>query len=251
MNNDQDPNKQKLEAALEAASQGDSHHQIDDEFTRLYQARKARNKAPNSHKVQVIEQAKNKPGLFRDLLTSVINFVHETYIHQTKFIAGTVACALALFLITVQGHFIHYFGTGAAGDSAYAQSPYSHYRTVEIHVLEGESGNSETAQRFSYSDAKQAFLSRQVFMQKHQELVRVVDTNDGLQLVNCDDKLIDISTQALALIYDTVTSEKEERQQTALTQGQLMAITFSDDGYILGVAKVTSAHQRISVARAC
>ena len=76
--------------------------------------------------------------------------------------------------------------------------------------------------------------------------MRVLNYEGSLQLVNCENELIEISRQALAILLSPETEQSENKRNTDKTEplfkkGQLMALTFNNEGYILDIHKTTQA----------
>jgi hypothetical protein len=112
-----------------------------------------------------------------------------------------------------------------------------------FHLQSEQLASAETANTlFQYNKARHDMLMNQAMQIEHQQVLRVISSDDGLQLVSCKDELLEISSQALAMLISAGPAESIPKGAD-FTEGQLLAISFDANGYILHIDPTEQSKQ--------
>ena len=232
----------------------------------LYAARKQRHLAPLGDKKSIIENASNpiRTGIWHQLIAAL-------HAHAKN---SAVFAAIAIAVVIIGFQTISYSPFQPNGNSSEnpASSPYSVsnytnpeskivYTNVQVHSLKTENEDAtainnaerETGQnieqekstgaytthaRFLYTKAKIQMQKQQSIILANRELLKVVNQDAALQLVNCQNELIEVSKEALAyLANQQVNAEpgSAASQSINFNEGQLLAVSFDTNGYIINI----------------
>lgn len=231
----------------------------------LYQARKKRHLAPVADKTAIIERAHhNKPRSFFGNIADALG----THLKLSA-VYATLAIAAVVIGLQSMRH----------DRPPLLNEPLTiRYTTVERHSMDTETIDEGFKQQlaatrpasklFQYNRRRHEILIEQAKNIQNQQLLRVISQDSGLALVNCDDELIEISNQALAML---VTDNSSLASSSALSaarsaelssehassslpsselsnrfkQGELLALTFDANGYIVAIQRSAKTQQCI------
>lgn len=212
-------------------SEGEKREKSNSNIEALYQARKEKVKAP---KINFDNAGFTKSP-------SRLNVIYEVFDALTMHFKTTAifaSLALALLVISYQ----QYIAKGIGISDMNSMNAHRQYVNVQMHTLETESLATENMRVFNYNKANRALLAQKSEQNKHLQVVRVLNYEGSLQLVNCNDELIEISQRALALLYSPEI-ESIQAARPAFKPDELMALTFDQDGYILAIKRSAQSNQ--------
>lgn len=112
------------------------------------------------------------------------------------------------------------------------------YQTVQLHVMESENlglAQVNESNRVNYNRAYAEYVNNKLNLDiHHQTIVRVLSNTQNsdtvLQLITCDDELVNISKEVLNIL---IPDNSDER--LSLSEGQMLALNFNSEGLIIGI----------------
>ncbi|WP_371195514.1 hypothetical protein [Glaciecola sp. SC05] len=202
-----------------------------DSLTTLYQARKKRHHAPVSHKQSILDKA--AANLQRPIMATIAQAL--TAHLQRSVVYASLAIAVVIVGVQSMQNEIPAIGNEPITIS---------YRSIQIHSLESEqlAVTDNAKNLFQYNEERHKALVEQAQQIEQQQVLRVIKQDSELQLVNCNDELIEISKQALAMLVASdfpLINPSNKR----FNEGQLLAITFDQNGYILHIDDTAQTKQ--------
>lgn len=121
---------------------------------------------------------------------------------------------------------------------AYKPSNTIEYQTVQLHVMESENlelALTNESNRVNYNLAYAEYINNKLNLDiHHQTIVRVLsntqNNDEVLQLITCDDELVNISKEVLNILVPDNSNER-----LGLSEGQILALNFDAKGLIIGI----------------
>ncbi|MFC4698704.1 hypothetical protein ACFO4O_00835 [Glaciecola siphonariae] len=196
----------------------------------LYQARKARVKSPAGVKSHFDNAASPTRYAFANMIESLSARIKTT--------ATFAAVAVAILVISYH----QYVPNSSYLVQANQPAMTAKYTSVQVHILDSEVAEPTSQRTFNYSKAKQDMLSQQASRIDYTQIARVVNFEESAQLVTCNEELIEISKQALTMLL-SADKASSTAQPPTLLEGELMALTFSESGYILDIHRAVVGEQ--------
>ena len=193
----------------------------DEELAKLYQARKRRNPSPADIKDAMLA-ASQKPKQ-----SPWWQFELGAY---AQFASVFAALVVAIYVIGYQL---------IDKELSIANAPTSdiEIQDVQIHIMKTDLLPTNEKNRRLYDQAYKEYAGNKLHLDIHRQTVaRVIsqqhsDTN-ALKLLTCEDTLLSISKDVLALFLPAA-PETTPR----FKEGQMLALSFDDNGYIIGIEK--------------
>lgn len=229
----------------------------DEQLSALYQQRKQQHTAPSS-----IEQALQDKLRQRDSdKTPWWKFEFNNYF---RFGAMAMTCALAFVVINMQTPnptermfaensvamkvnsptVYHVLETSPLEEA----EPQQMYADSESRALEMkqtlESSRAMRSQqsedrRIKYRKAESDLLARQTTQQQiHQTYATIVSTEDGLNLLTCENELLKISQEVVNMLYNN-----KQTTQNKFEDGALVSLSLNSSGQIVQLLPETQQHK--------
>lgn len=120
-----------------------------------------------------------------------------------------------------------------------ANTPAS-FQSVQLHVLESENITENESHRINYKRAYREYVNNKMQLNVHHQTVAKVILNgenkqSHLQLVTCDNDLLNISREVLDLLVPRAFDEGR------FYEGQMLALSFDLNGLIINIDKPPAA----------
>ncbi|MGQ8366794.1 hypothetical protein [Glaciecola sp. 1036] len=190
------------------------HNSQKDALSSLYQKRKKQHLAPENLKRRVFNHTNQKQDTGYSLFSN-----------KNRIVLASLAVVFAIAFLQLPSF-----------KNQQAQSPLL---IVEVHSLAGEKTSIAQAHRIEYENLQQNLILRQDANRiAHQQRMRVLDTSDGITLVDCNAQAIQITRSLLdSLNQSTETGSID----TKLAKGNILDLGFDAGGHIIAVSSAGNA----------
>ena len=193
----------------------------DDELRAKYQQRKRQHPSPVEIKAHMLDAATVPKKAW-------------WHVDLGPYVQVATLCSALVIAVYVIGFQILDRGAALANNP----SNIIDYQTVQLHVMESENlvlARTNESNRVSYNRAYAEYVKNKINLDiHHQTIVRVLSNtqnNDNiLQLITCDDELVNISKEVLNILVPENTEER-----LGLSEGQMLALNFNAKGLIIGI----------------
>ena len=188
----------------------------DEELTQLYHKEKGNQASPSSIRRNVILAAKKEELASNSLANKLKRWTNTS--------KSLVAASAVIALVAVV-----WLGQYKIEQGGFNQAQYTN---VQIHSFSGPQELASNKIRLQYDAAYKEFLQQQgTLSAHHQSSARLKVSEDGWSLATCQNELLEISDELLAVLNDM------QLIDNGLSTGDSVEILFARDGRILQIIK--------------
>lgn len=207
-----------------------SRQNVDASLESLYQKRKLKHTSPSAVQHEILNT------LARSTTAATpwwkINFKPYMQI-------SAVACSVAVAFIVISIQLVNNNPPPLALESA----DLADFQSVELHVLAPKAKQVASTQlsrsiatkerKVQYQSAQNVYMERQADLVIHQQgYATIVNSEEGLSLLTCDKNLLKLSQEVVDLLMS-----RHEKNTVDFSKGQMVALTFDDNGHIIDIRK--------------
>lgn len=230
------------------------HNHEDEQETKvslnaLYEQRKSQHELPNSMRQNMLNTLSDNERV----ATPWWKISLKPYVQ-----ISAVTCSVAVAFIVISLQVVNKQAVPLKLESAGMQlqsAQLNEYRNVELHELASNEelfGDQEDASRefaarkksresekvarkVQYKRAQEGYLARQADINiHHQTFATIVNNEDGLSLLTCDQNLLKLSQDIVELLMSG-----RANKQIDFTKGQIVALAFDQNGHIIDIKNQT------------